>query len=79
VSLGGLYAIVFTAGIGERSAGVRSAICDRLAFLDVRLDERANASATADAEISASGSPVAVWVVAAREDIVIARETRRLL
>jgi acetate kinase len=79
VSLGGLDAIVFTAGIGERSAGVRSAICDRLAFLDVRLDERANASATADAEISASGSPVAVWVVAAREDIVIARETRRLL
>src|SRR5215211_1478171 len=76
-SLGGLDAVVFTAGIGERAAGMRSAICRRLAFLGVRLDEDANAAATPDADLSSPGSPVAVWVVGAREDLVIARETRR--
>src|SRR5215208_8106199 len=78
-SLGGIDALVFTAGIGERAAGVRSAICGRLAFLGIRLDEEANGAATADAEIAASGSPVAVRLVAAREDVVIAREARRVL
>jgi acetate kinase len=78
-SLGGLDALVFTAGIGERSPDARAAICGRLAFLGVELDERANAGATADALVSTGGSPVAVHVVAAREDAVIARETRRVL
>jgi acetate kinase len=78
-SLGGIDALVFTAGIGERAAGVRSAVCGRLAFLGVRLNEEANADATPDAELSEPDSRVAVWVVAAREDVVIARETRRAL
>jgi len=78
-SLGGLDALVFTAGIGERSAATRAAICQRLAFLGVQLDEDANAGATPDAELSAPGSRVAVHVIAAREDIVIARGTRRAL
>ena len=78
-SLGGLDALVFTAGIGERSATTRAAISRRLAFLGVQLDEEANASATPDAKLSALGSRVAVHVIAAREDLVIARETRRVL
>ena len=78
-SLGGIDALVFTAGIGERAAGLRSAICGRLEFVGVRLDEEANGRATPDAEISAEASTVCVWVLAAREDVVIARETRRLL
>lgn len=78
-SLGGLDALVFTAGIGERSAATRAAICARLAFLGVQFDEEANASATPDAELSAPGSRVAVHVIAAREDVVIARETRSAL
>jgi acetate kinase len=78
-SLGGIDALVFTAGIGERAAGVRSAICSRLAFLGVRLDEDANARADGDAEISPPAAGVAVRVVVAREDVVIARETRRVL
>jgi acetate kinase len=78
-SLGGLDALVFTAGIGERSAATRAAICKRLAFIGLQLDEDANASATPDAELSGPGSRVAVHVIAAREDIVIARETRRAL
>ena len=45
----------------------------------MELDEQANESATPDAELSAPGSRVAVHVIAAREDVVIARETRRVL
>jgi acetate kinase len=79
VALGGLDALVFTAGIGENSAGVREAVCGLLGFLGVELDPRANASARPDATISAPGGPVRVVVVAAREDLVAARAGRRLL
>ena len=78
-ALGGLDALVFTAGIGERSAVTRAAICERLAFLGVELDEEANGSAAPDAELTAPGGRVAVHVIAAREDVVIAREARRAL
>jgi acetate kinase len=78
-SLGGLDALVFTAGVGEGSADVREAVCDRLGFLGVRLDDHANRAAQPDADIAAQGSSVRVVVVAAREDVVAARAVRRLL
>jgi acetate kinase len=79
VALDGLDALVFTAGIGENSAAVREAVCSRLGFLGVELDPSANASAQPDAVVSASGSSVRVIVLEAREDLVAAREARRLL
>lgn len=79
VSLGGLDGLVFTAGIGESSAGIRERICTRLAFLGVELDPEANRAARPDADVSARGSPVRVLVLRAREDLVIARAVRRLL
>ncbi|MGB2875387.1 MAG: acetate/propionate family kinase [Gaiellaceae bacterium] len=79
VALGGLEALVFTAGIGENSAAVRRAICDRLVFLGVELDPEANRSATSDAEISSRESRVRVVVLEAREDLVAARAARELL
>ena len=78
VALGGLDALVFTAGVGENSAPVRAGICDRLAFLGVELDEAANESATPDVDISSAGSKVRVVVLKAREEIVIARAVRAL-
>jgi acetate kinase len=78
-SLHGLDALVFTAGVGERSATVRAAVCERLSFLGVRLDPAANAAAVPDADVSAPGSPVRVLVIQAREDLVIAEEVRRVL
>jgi acetate kinase len=78
-ALGGLDAIVFTAGIGENSASVRAAVGERLGFLGVELDAAANASARADATVSTAESPVRVAVVEAREDIVAARAARGLL
>lgn len=79
VALGGLDALVFTAGIGENSAFVRKAVCGRLGFLGVELDPQANASARPDATISVSGNSVRIVVLEAREDLVAARAARQLL
>jgi acetate kinase len=77
VSLGGLDALVFTGGVGERSAGVRAGVCAKLGFLGVALDEVKNAQAEPDAEIGSG--PVSVQLIHAREDVVAAREARRAL
>lgn len=78
-SLGGLDALVFTAGIGENSARVREAACAQLAFLGIRLDKQKNARATPDADITAAGSPVRVLVIQTEEDWEIARECHRVM
>jgi acetate kinase len=78
-ALNGLDVLVFTGGIGEHAAPVRSAACAGLEFLGVELDEDRNRAAAADSVISAGSSGVAVLVIAAREDLQIAREVRNLL
>ena len=78
-SLGGLDAIVFTAGVGENSALVRERICGRLGFLGVELDSELNRVATPDCDVERPGSPVRVVVVRAREELVAARAARSLL
>jgi acetate kinase len=79
VALGGIDALVFTAGVGEHSAEVRERVCARLAFLGVRLDPHANRDAQPDAEVAEAGSAVRVVVLHAREDVVAARAVRGLL
>jgi acetate kinase len=79
VALGGLDALVFTAGIGEHSSRVRADICSRLGFLGVQLDADANDSAEPDATISAHSASVRVEVIRTREDVVAARAVRHLL
>ncbi len=80
-SLGGLDAIVFTGGVGERSAAVRSRAADGLGFLGVALDAGANDAATgeAEADIGAPGATVRAFVIPAREELEIAREVRAVL
>jgi acetate kinase len=78
-SLGGLDALVFTAGVGEGSAGVRADVCGRLAFLGVDLDSEANEAAEPDCEIAGPDSSVRTLVIKAREDLVLARAVRALL
>ncbi len=75
-SLGGLDALVFTAGIGEHAADVRAAICRRAAWLGISLDEPANRKTAR--RISAADSAVAVWVVPTNEELMVARHTRDL-
>jgi acetate kinase len=78
-ALGGLDALVFTAGIGEHSAPVRWRAAEGLGFLGVALDQAANERAKPDQEISASGAPVRTFVIEAREDLEIVRGVRQVL
>ncbi|HEX9528987.1 MAG TPA: acetate/propionate family kinase [Streptosporangiaceae bacterium] len=72
-AMNGMEALTFTGGIGEHAAELRAAAAARLAFLGVAVDQGRNASASADAEISAEGAPVRTLVVTAGEDLEIAR------
>jgi acetate kinase len=78
-ALGGLDVLVFTGGVGERSDQVRRLAAQRLLHLGVQLDEGANAGARPDMDVSAAGAAVRTLVVAAREDLEIARGTRAVL
>ena len=73
-ALGGLDAIVFTAGIGEHSRAVRERVCRDAAWLGVELDTAANARG--GPRISTPASRVAAWVIPTNEELMIARHTR---
>ena len=76
-ALGGIDAVVFTAGIGENSPEIRSRVCRDAAWLGVELDEAANAARRQC--ISTAASRVAAYVIPTNEELMIARHTRRLL
>ena len=73
MDLGRLDYLVFTAGIGEHSAYIRSRVCEKLGLLGVKLDEDRNEKN--EEEISASGSAVRVLVIPTNEELGIARRT----
>ena len=75
--LGGLDALVFTAGIGERSAIVRGELCRALASLGVSLDDAGNAGN--GPRISTEDSRVSVWVIPTNEELMIAQHTLALV
>jgi acetate kinase len=76
--LGGIDALVFTAGVGENSPEVRSAACGKFEFLGLKLDETANAQVSDDQDVAAQGSQVRVLVIRAREEWAIAEECWKL-
>jgi acetate kinase len=76
--LGGIDALVFSAGIGENSAEVREAACKTFEFLGLRLDGYTNARPILDRDISSAESRVRVLVIRAQEDWAIARDCWRL-
>jgi acetate kinase len=82
-ALGGLDALVFTGGVGENSPGVRAGAAAGLGFLGVALDPERNAAAPAgddpDREIGVPGADVRTLVLAAREDLEIARGARSVV
>jgi acetate kinase len=75
-TLGGLDVLVFTGGAGEHSSRLRADAADRLGWLGVAIDRRRNEQAVPDADVTADGGPVRCLVVAAREDLQMAREVR---
>ena len=78
-ALGGLDAIIFTAGIGEHAAPIRERVCRAAAWLGVTLDPAANNAAQGAARISTADSRTAAWVIPTNEELMIARHTRNLL
>jgi len=80
LELNGADALVFTAGIGENQADIRAAICANLDGLGIKLDLAKNAATRAtEAVISTPDSAVKILVVPTNEELVVARETKRLL
>jgi acetate kinase len=77
--LGGVDALIFTAGVGENSPAVRAAVCENFAFLDLRLDQGKNAQSPVDEDISALDATVRILVIHAQEDWMIARECWNLV
>ncbi|SRR6266851_720535 len=75
--LGGIDALIFTAGVGENSAEVRLAACEQLGFLGIKL--AANAQHAGDSDIATPDSAVRVLIIRAQEDWAIARECWQLL
>jgi acetate kinase len=77
--LGGLDALVFTGGIGEHSAAIRGAVAERLGHLGVTVDSAANAHVDGDSDIAADAGRARVLVIAAREDLSVLAEVKRVL
>ena len=75
--LGGLDALVFTGGIGEKASMIRSRICAGLEYLGIELDQRANARN--EPLISAAGTRVRVYVIPTNEELMIARAVQNLI
>jgi len=79
--MNGADAIVFSAGIGENSALVRKMVCQGLENLGIELDEELNQQAVGGKclKISREGSPIAVWVIPTNEELLLARDTVRVV
>jgi len=78
-STAGLDVLVFTGGVGEHSATVRRLAVERLAYLGCTIDDANNEDGPDDWEITGAGAAVHTLVVAAREDLQMAAESRALL
>jgi acetate kinase len=77
-SLGGLDALIFTAGVGENSAVVRAAACEAFGFLGLKLDGEKNQHSPVDEDIAAVDSAARILVIHTQEDWEIARECWKL-
>ena len=78
-AMNGADVIVFTAGVGERGVNERKMICKYLGFMGVELDEELNNIRAEEVEISKPESKTKVWIVPTNEELMIARETLRLI
>jgi len=80
LELGGMDALCFTGGIGEHQSGLRERVCRGLEGFGLKLDEAANREVSgSEGQVHAADSRVRVFVIAANEELVVARETRRLI
>ena len=79
VTMGGIDALVLTAGVGEHASAIRATVCQGLACLGLELDDEANRKSHPDADIAAANSPGRILIIATREDVTMLREVQRVL
>ena len=79
VAMNGVDYIVFTGGVGENQINIRRGICEKLEFMGVKIDVEANNVRGEEKEISAPDSKVKVYLVPTNEELMIAKETTRLI
>ena len=79
VAMNGVDYIVFTGGVGENQINIRKGICEKLAFMGVEIDKNANNMRGEEKEISKPTSKIKVYVVPTNEELMIAKETQRLV
>ena len=79
VAMKGVDAIVFTGGVGENQINVRKWICEQLEFMGVNIDIELNNQRGEEKKISKEDSKVEIWVVPTNEELMIAKETERLI
>ena len=78
-AMGGVDAVVFTAGVGENDIGVRAEVCQGLEFLGLKLDEQANNVRGKEAVLSTADSKVKVLLVPTNEELMIAMDTAEII
>jgi acetate kinase len=78
-AMGGADAIVFTGGIGENNRSYREYLCEKLAYLGIKLDPEKNKIRGQEIEVTTPDSPVKVFVIPTNEELVIARDTLEIL
>ena len=78
-AMGGLDALVFTAGIGENNTAMRTSVCKRLDFLGIEIDESKNSIRGEEIDISTPDAKVRTLVIPTNEELAIAKETQKLL
>jgi acetate kinase len=77
--MGGIDALVFTAGVGEHAGEVRQAVCTGLECLGLELDAQANAACQPDADVAWRRSRARVLVISTREDVTMLNEVVQVL
>ena len=79
VSLQGIDVITFTAGIGENQSRIRAGIIKNLSYMGIKIDDEKNSTRGEEICISSDDSSIPVWVVPTNEELMIAKDTLRLL
>ena len=79
VAMNGIDSIIFTGGVGENQINIRKGICEQLKFMGVELDNEKNQIRSEEKLISKDTSKVKVYVIPTNEELMIAKETQKLI
>ena len=77
--MGGVDAIVFTAGIGENSTDLRAKICEGLEYMGVKMDVEKNKVRGQEVDVSAADSNVKIFIIPTNEELMIAKDTEEIV